>query len=329
VELVTDARPGERVRIPLTVSFMTDRTPAANLVVRARLAGTDSLGARFTGDSEVTASVSFSPWSAREVAPLELALPARRGLAVVALTLEDGSGAVLHRNFVAYRLTDGPTPREESATSEGRKWVLLRISAGSHSEAEWSGGSTQILDGLKVSGFGSGFFEYRLPWPKGLRPEAVVGATFRAELSSRPLLGRDRAASGPSSDDYMRGAGHHDPSANPNAYPMTDGTRNPTAVRITVADRVAGVVDIGDDPADHRGLLSWHSQPRDRKLREAGTFGDLVTVTIPREALAAAAAAGEIVVRLTVDPALPGGLAVYGERFGRYPLDPTVALELR
>jgi hypothetical protein len=34
------------------------------------------------------------------------------------------------------------------------------------------------------------------------------------------------------------------------------------------------------------------------------------------------------VVRLEVTDALPGGLAIYGAKFGRYPLDPTVALVL-
>jgi predicted transcriptional regulator len=37
-----------------------------------------------------------------------------------------------------------------------------------------------------------------------------------------------------------------------------------------------------------------------------------------------AAARGELVIRLEVDLALPGGLAIYGQRFGRYPLDPTL-----
>ena len=36
-----------------------------------------------------------------------------------------------------------------------------------------------------------------------------------------------------------------------------------------------------------------------------------------------------VTVRLVVSDALPGGLAIYGARFGRYPLDPTVALVLR
>lgn len=74
---------------------------------------------------------------------------------------------------------------------------------------------------------------------------------------------------------------------------------------------------------------SWHSQKRDRRLQEAGSYGQLLRVAIPREALAKAAAAGEFVVRLSVDEALPGGLAIYGARFGRYPVDPTVVFVLR
>jgi hypothetical protein len=32
---------------------------------------------------------------------------------------------------------------------------------------------------------------------------------------------------------------------------------------------------------------------------------------------------------LEVSAALPGGLALYGERFGRYPVDPTLVFELK
>jgi hypothetical protein len=71
------------------------------------------------------------------------------------------------------------------------------------------------------------------------------------------------------------------------------------------------------------------AQKRDRRLREAGSYGQLLRVPIPPAALARAAAAGEVVVRLEVDDALPGGLAIYGARFGRYPVDPTVAFVLR
>jgi predicted transcriptional regulator len=34
-------------------------------------------------------------------------------------------------------------------------------------------------------------------------------------------------------------------------------------------------------------------------------------------------------MRLEVSDSLPGGLAIYGARFGRYPVDPTIIFELR
>ena len=52
-------------------------------------------------------------------------------------------------------------------------------------------------------------------------------------------------------------------------------------------------------------------------------------MALPADAIAQAAKAGEVVVRLEVDDILPGGLAIYGSRFGRYPLDPTVLFVLR
>ncbi len=127
----------------------------------------------------------------------------------------------------------------------------------------------------------------------------------------------------------MLGKGTHDPSLNPNAYPMTDTIRYPSAVRVRVAGHGVGQFDLPDDPADHRGILSWHAQNRDKHLREAGSYGYLLTAAIPEEAIRTAAKTGEIVVRFEVDPALPGGLALYGERFGRYPVDPTLVFSLK
>ena len=90
-----------------------------------------------------------------------------------------------------------------------------------------------------------------------------------------------------------------------------------------------GRYELDDDPADHRGILSWFSQQRDGYLREAGSYGQLLKLPVPAFALARTAQSGEVVIRLEVDAALPGGLAIYGARFGRYPVDPTVAFILR
>jgi predicted transcriptional regulator len=128
---------------------------------------------------------------------------------------------------------------------------------------------------------------------------------------------------------------------------MTDETTFASAVRICVADSVSDVFDLADDPADHRGILSWHSQKREYskpdkededlsfrnfkggQLNEAGSYGYLIQTRISPDALRKAQAEGTIRIRLEVDDSLPGGLAIYGERFGRYPLDPTFSFVLK
>ena len=155
-------------------------------------------------------------------------------------------------------------------------------------------------------------------------PDQVSGASFLMEASAKQLFGKDREGANTGEGDFMHGKGTHDPSQLPNSYPMTDTVKFPSEVRVRVNGVVAGTFDLPDDPADSRGILSWHAQPHDRKLREAGSYGYLVQANLPQAAVQAAARSKEIVVRLEVDSALPGGLAIYGERFGRYPLDPTL-----
>ena len=112
---------------------------------------------------------------------------------------------------------------------------------------------------------------------------------------------------------------------------MTDGVTYPSAVRVVLNGISTGVFDLPDDPADHRGVLSWFAQARSEKptLDEAGSYGYLVSATVPEAALREAAQRGEIVLRFEVDPAQAGGLAVYGEGVGRYPFGPTLLLTLR
>jgi hypothetical protein len=249
-------------------------------------------------------------------------MPAEPGVAVLAVELMDRAGLVLHRNFTTF-VVEG-TPPDEMTLPDGRRARVARIDAAGFSGARWSLKQWSVLDGLKVNGAGSGYFEYRLAWPDGLKLSDVAGAAFLVEASAKQLYGKDREDAAAMGGDYMRGRGTHDPSRNPNAYPMTDTVRFPSAVTVRVNGVVAGHEELADDPADHRGILSWHAQLKDKRLREAGSYGYLVEVPIPRAALERAAADGALRIRLEVDEALPGGLAVYGARFGRYPVDPTV-----
>jgi hypothetical protein len=327
-DLCRDVQPGQKVSVPLYGSFVTDHVPGRNLVLRTRLSSWDSLG-RHHVEEGPRRTIPFQPWMSRELEPLEVALPAWPGLAILSLVLETESGQVLHRNFTTFRVTNGVAPRVENLRSGDVELLVSRFAPHSFREAAWSLKQWNVLDGLKVNGAGHGYFEYRLPWPEGLDSEHVVGASFIIEASAKRLHGKDQEGAAKQEGDFMRGQGTHDPSLNPNAYPMTDTHPFPSAVRVRFNGEAAGTFDLADDPADHRGILSWHAQPRDRRLREAGSYGYLVKAAVPTRAVRTAAATREIVVRLEVDESFPGGLAIYGERFGRYPIDPTIVFTLK
>jgi hypothetical protein len=313
---------GAKLRVPLYASFLTpSRTFGDSLTLRAQLYGWNALGQK-RAYSDVTRRVPYRPWMTAALEPLDVTMPDEPAVLVLAIRLEDGAGSVLHRNFCTF-VVEGERP-QEIRLDDGRRARVLRIDPARFQAAAWSLKQWNVMDGLKVNGAGSGFFEYRVPWPQGVRPADLDSVGFVAEVSAKQLFGKDRENAGRMAGDYMRGGGTYDPSLNPNAYPMTDGQRFPSAVTVRINDVVAAREALDDDPADHRGILSWHFQQRDRRLREAGSYGTLLRVSVPREALERAAARGELVIRLEVDSALPGGLAIYGQRFGRYPLDPTL-----
>jgi hypothetical protein len=321
-ELSQTVRPGQQVQVPLYASFLTGNQAYGDaLVMRAELYGWNSLGQK-KSYSQTRRSVPYRPWMVGPLEPIQVAMPDEPAVAVLAVRLEDAAGKVLQRNFTTF-VVEGEAPRELRMET-GKQARLVRIDPAKFSGAKWSLKQWNVLDGLKVNGAGSGFFEYRVAWPKGVRPAELQSVTLVAEVGAKQLFGKDRDDAGRMEGDYMRGLGTLDPSRNPNAYPMTDETLFPSAVTVRVNGVHAGQQLLRDDPADHRGILSWHSQKKDKKLREAGSYGELLQVAIPRDALERAAAAGELVLRLEVDEALPGGLAIYGKRFGRYPLDPTL-----
>jgi hypothetical protein len=321
-DLSRAVKAGETVDVPLWASFLSGSTAYGDgLLLQTQLDSWNSLGQKRTTFTTQRA-VPYRPWMSEALAPLSVPMPAEPGVAVLAVELTDRAGAVLHRNFTTF-VVEGTRP-DEVTLADGRRAHVSRVDPAALSGSKWSVKQWNVLGGLKVNGAGSGYFEYRVPWPKEVPLSNLAGATFLVEASAKQLYGKDRQDARELSGDYMRGRGTHDPSRNPNAYPMTDETRFPSAVTVRVNGVVAGRYELPDDPADHRGILSWHAQLKDKKLREAGSYGYLVEVPIPRAALEKAAAEGAVLVRLEVDEALPGGLAIYGARFGRYPVDPTV-----
>ncbi|MHC4518159.1 MAG: glycoside hydrolase family 2 protein [Planctomycetota bacterium] len=325
--LCQEVKPKSRVDVPLYVSFLSERD-VDEIYLLGTLRGWDRFGREATYD-HFDRKVPYKAWECGVAAHFNVSMPSTPD--VLVLSVKVGvHGPVLARNFTTFVVRDGQQPREETIGGpRGPRARMIRIAPQDFAKAEWPLKQWNVFDGLKVNGAGAGFFEYRIPWPEGLELADIETASFRAELSAKRLFGKDKEGAGKQEGNFMLGKGTHDPSLNPNAYPMTDETTYPSAVRIRISNQVVAVAELPDDPADHRGILSWHAQKRDNTLTEAGSYGYLVVAEIPKFVLKQAQSKGTITIRLEVDEALPGGLAIYGEQFGRYPLDPTLAFVLK
>lgn len=326
-DLSRSARPGEHIDVPLYASFLSGNAALGDsLTLRTELRAWNGLGEERTYAAQ-TKRVPYRPWMTEQLAPLSVTMPNEPAVVVLAVRLEDAPGSVLQRNFTTF-IVEGESPTA-ATLADGRRVRIARVPATGVRNSRWSLKQWTVLGDLKLNGAVSGFFEYSIPWPAGLDPRDVAGATFLVEASAKRLNGKDRDTTKADQGDYMRGGGFNDRSRNPNSYPMTSETPFPSAVTVRVNDYLAGRWELADDPADSRGILSWHAQPRDGHLHEAGSYGQLLRVPIPAEAVAQAAQSGEVLVRLEVSDALPGGLAIYGARFGRYPVEPTVLFVLK
>lgn len=320
-EISKSVKPNEEVSVPLIISSMTDRAELGNsLTLKAQLYGYDALGQKkvyWSGEK----AVPYKAYIQQSLDPLTLKMPNEKSVAILALTLQDALGNPVHHNVMTF-VVEAPTPTEMTLLN-GKKARLVSLEPKQFSTANWSQKQWDVLDGLKVNGAGVGYFEYRFKVPAGLNMSNIEGASFVVEASAKELFAKDRDKKIEAGVDYMLG-GKAEPSQNPNAYPMTDQTKFASAVIVKANGIYAGRYELPDDPADHRGILSWHNQLKDRKLREAGSYGYRISVPISAAALQEATKTGEIVIRLEAEPGLSGGLAIYGDKFGRYPINPTV-----
>ncbi len=326
-DLCRNTEPSVKVEVPVYLSALTDQLTAANLVVKAELCGWDNFG-QFQTYSNYSLNTPYFPWMSKEIGTMTVQMPDRQSVAILRMSLETLSGQVLARNFTTFHVSKGKSERTETIQQNGTRLTLVRFAPNTFADSKWSLKQWNVLDGLKVNGAGSGFFEYKVEIPANLSIEDVSSARILAELSAKQLFGKDKDGAKILDGDYMAGKGTNDPSLNPNSYPMTDEKKFPSIVKIFVNNTCLGSFNLEDDPADHRGILSWNSQKHDKTLREAGSYGYLVEANIPVSVLKKISVK-TMTVRFEVDSSFPGGLAIYGENFGRYPLDPTVCFEMK
>jgi len=326
-DLCRKVKPGETVNVPLVTSFMTDHDYDRNLYLKAELVGWDQLG-QFRQFSSVTLNVHYKPWSFEEITQLPVVMPSTPCLAILRLTLEDAGGKALHHNFVSFVVEQENKLTPETIFLHEKKAQLVSFDPAGFTKQKWSLKQWNVLGGLKVNGAGFGYFEYNVPIPESIKTEEVEYVSLVLEASAKQLYGKDKTEKAKMDDNYMLGKGTFDNSRNPNSYPMTDDKKFPGNVKIVVNGEVVGNFILEDDPADHRGILSWYSQPRNNKLEEAGSYGYLINASIPVKLLSMNADR-TLTIRFEVDDSLQGGLAIYGEHFGRFPIDPTLVFVLK
>ena len=301
---------GSEVNVPLFLSSMRGENYGSQLQIQANLKFIDAAG---NESLKVLPSrmVEYEPWMQQKLADLKVILPNENGLAILQLFTLTESGDTLHRNFYFM---------EVRTEAEYAKGTLVSLNPDQLSGSKWSKKEWKVREGRKMNGTGKGFFEYEFSLAEETL-KAKKGAYVIFEVGAKELFVKDQEDY--EGVDFMLG-GRVAPSSNPNSYPMTDETFFPSEILLSINGQKVEEVILPDDAADHRGLLSWHHQLRDRKLREAGSYGYLIKVPVSKSQLAASLKKGSLTVRLETRG--EGGIAIYGKEFGRYPVDPSLVI---
>ncbi len=307
-ELCRAFKAGETWTMPVDASFITDKYAGKSLQLFRRVNYWDGNGHFHEGAAEMAHTFTASAWQNGRIADVPVKLPDETACGVILFYLVDPKAAAdetFGRNFACFVTRGAPAAHART------------VAPNAFTKAQWSQKQWDVLDGLKACGAGRGFFEYTFTDIPAGKP-----AVFRAEISAKRLNAKDSKDldKGVRDLDCMLGGGFADRSKNPNSYPMTSDVKWPGQVKVIVNGALVKTMELPDDPADHRGILSWFAQPRDGQLRDAGSYGYLVEAEIPAAVLAKGN--GTVTVRLEAEK---GGLAVYGAKFGRFPLDPTLA----
>jgi hypothetical protein len=297
--------PGAEFAAPLFISHFGP--PMAQARVRWQLHFVDRFGQRRIVQED-TWSMQVRRFDVVVPGELCLTMPQENGLATIALVLEDETGKVRCRNYIHVEVRSGPSPRSEQVTDG---WVL-RFAPGEYSETSWPNPVAGPAD--KFSALGDGSVTYDLVLPPKVDLDRLHGLHLRFEAGARAGLAKV--------DWPRQERGMTD-------YPQTEVNKKvPSDLEISMNGQTVGSARLADDPCDARGALSHF------RNYDPGSYGYLVELDVKgtdletvRQTLVAARSL-QIRFRVAADAVYRGGLALYGETLGAYPVDPMLRLSL-
>ena len=295
------AEAGARVSIPLVLSSFSDRNHGEACSVSWEL-WHDGLNGRVT-DAMGEIRLPLFGYGTTALGSLEVAMPCENAAPVLSLYLKDASGNVISRNFTAF---DVQAPWPENL-------VEIPVCSGTAKgfDPVWSAIADQKLC---LGGSGEVSYEVALPASGNL----IGGIVLHMEAGSKRVLMKDIREGGvPDPDpDFMHGY-RVDRGAFENSYWMTDESRLFSEAEVLINGEVIRTLHLENDWADARGMLSWHYQPEERHLDEAGSYGEQQHIAVPSRMLGAIRKRGGFTLTFRVKGR--NGLALYGRNSGRYP----------
>ncbi|MFH1738482.1 MAG: sugar-binding domain-containing protein [bacterium] len=302
-------KPGEAMSVPTWISRFSGEGDET-LLVNWRLSGVNALGETWRSGG-VRTRTSAPHFAVSPLVNVDLGtLPEEPMLYVLCVAAEDTNRNLIARNFATFHTLTQPSPREEIT---GRQ-CILRWKPGDVSTEIWNNKLQRFDDGSKVFGEATGRLEYSIQIP-----DAVMEA-HPAEMEILVELG---AHAGTAKIDWPERFKDTD-------YPQTEPDKKfPTDITVLVNGVTIETLLIPDDPADIRGLLSNLSG------RHPSSYGYLRRIVLSEEQVMKISAEKEkgnplrLAFQVRENAAHRGGISIYGEREGRYPLDPTLIIKTR
>ncbi|MBN2022918.1 MAG: hypothetical protein JW809_08985 [Pirellulales bacterium] len=314
--------PDETFTLPVFVSHYSSRREAPRL--RWQIVGMDDLGQDESTEPRQM-QTTWRPHCVTFQKSMTVAVPSRRPF-VGALTLEllDDRGDRIAANYVNLIVRPSGAPADAAGASPrqsprvevlGRRLVALRFSPDDFSAFRADQPMTHWLTPRsRFFGYGHCEVEYRIALPEFVRDAVPVQVVLMAELATKA---RDERLDWPAQ-------------RRESDCPQTEHRKYPGKIAARLAGKPLWRFDLPDDPADSRGVLS-HEQ-----RWQHGSYGYLVHQRVDLFGEAAfrdqwRSSDNVPLVFEAVEDEKDGkpvahGLSLFGERLGRYPMDPTLVV---